>query len=89
MSELIHSLFKLPPSILAFGILCFAVTVLFCILLFIPRKKKSSEEETLDVNIRENNGNGNNREYSVTIDGENLNKLREALRSESHLRSSL
>lgn len=84
MFELIHSLSKLPSSILAFGILCFVAVVAFCIRLFILQKAKTSEEETKDINIRENDENGNNREYTVSIDEENLNKLLEALRPESH-----
>lgn len=89
MSELIHSLSELPPSMLAFILLVFGAAVLFCILLFIPQKKKSSAEAPLDIRVRENDEDGNKREYTVTIDEENLNKLREAFRSESHLHPSL
>lgn len=89
MSELIHSLSKFSPSMLAFIFLILGAAVLFCILLFIPQKKKSSTEAPLDIRIRENDEDGNNREYTVTIDEENLNKLREALCTESHPHPSL
>lgn len=41
MPELIQSLLKLPPSVLAFGVLGTVFVILFTIALFIPRKKNS------------------------------------------------